>query len=631
MFSFLSKNPIALLVSKSWRYAGQRRPILVIYTLMFIVALSVELIEPYVVGKILNSVQTDVTGGTRTAAQLWHDISTNLCLLFVLKLIFWLIHGPARVIERYNAFFVGAAYKRHLFATVTQLPVQWHRQHHSGESIDKINRATLALRTFLENSFQLIYMVMRLVGPLVVLFFLSPMSGWIGLATAAIAFANIYFWDLKLVQHYFQINRMENLVASAVHDYVTNIASVITLHLEPRVIAEVAKRMFAPLAIFRRNIIGVELKWCITTLLISGMITGVLFIYAHAQISAGHVILGGTFYTLFEYLRRIGQSFFDFASLYGTIVRQAADVQSADTIFAAHEQSEDITADLLPQQWKSISISLLNFRYKDEEKRTHHLENVALELAPGRKIAIVGESGSGKSTLLSLLRGLGEPKTVVVACDGNVLPGKLAHLITHTTLIPQDPEIFADTIRFNITFGLEASEEDILSAVRLACFEPVLSRLPKGLDTNIAEKGVNLSGGEKQRLALARGMFFAKDSDILLLDESTSSVDSINEQTIYKNIFASCANKCIISSVHKLHLLGFFDWIYVFDNGRIVEQGPFSQLHSSGGILDSMWTKYQEAKEEDSSIIIKVRGGAQPNPKWPGLADEAAEAPRNYE
>lgn len=630
MLGFLLKNPIAFLAAKCWRYAGKRRPVLVIYTLMFIASMSVELIEPYVIGKIINSVQTGVNAASISPARLWTDISSNLYLYFFLKLIFWTIHGPARVIERYTAFHVAAAYKKHLFSTVTQLSVQWHRQHHSGESIDKIYRATLALRTFLENSFQVIYMTMRLIGPLAVLFFINPLAGWIGLLTAGVAFANIYLWDLKLYQHYFQINRMENLVASAVHDYITNIASVITLHLEPRVVSEVTKRIFAPLAVFKRNIVSVEIKWFITTMLIAAMMTAVLLAYAHLQISSGHVILGGTFYTLFEYLRRIGQSFFDFAGLYGTIVRQAADVESADTIFAAHVESEGESTDLLPSDWKEISISELNFRYCDERKRSHHLKDVSLRLSPGLKIAVVGESGSGKSTLLSLLRGLDEPQSVTVTCDGTALPGKLAHLITHTTLIPQDPEIFADTIRFNLTFGLDANDEEIMEAVRLACFHPVLSRLPKGLDTNIAEKGVNLSGGEKQRLALARGMFFAKDSDILLLDESTSSVDSVNEQLIYRNIFSSCAGKCIISSVHKLHLLSLFDTIYVFDEGCIVEQGTFEQLQASGGILQAMWKQYQEQTEEQELSITERRGQTvHADGNWPLLKDAAAEAPKS--
>src|SRR5262249_36539029 len=134
-------------------------------------------------------------------------------------------------------------------------------------------------------------------------------------------------------------------------------------------------------------------------------------------------------------------------------------------------------------------------------------------------------------------------------------------------------------------------------AVKAARFEEVLARLPQGLDTNIAEKGINLSGGEKQRLALARGIFFARDSDILLLDEPTSSVDTANERAIYNNVLTRFRDRCLISTVHKLHLLELFDIVYVLDNGKVVEAGTFKQLIEADGKLAHLWRSYQAASQ----------------------------------
>jgi ATP-binding cassette subfamily B protein len=235
--------------------------------------------------------------------------------------------------------------------------------------------------------------------------------------------------------------------------------------------------------------------------------------------------------------------------------------------------------------WRSVAVQHLYFTYSDERQRVHHLEDVAITLEKGKAIALVGESGCGKSTLLNLLRGMQQPDRVKLFCDGAEHPHQLRHLAEITTLLPQDPEIFADTIRFNITFGLDATEQQIDVAIRMARFDPVLARLPDGLETNIAEKGVNLSGGEKQRLALARGIFFAKDSDILLLDEPTSSVDQQNERLIYSEILHRFKEKCIVSSVHKLNLLDLFDEIYVFSDGRVIERGSLNELLMKGGYL----------------------------------------------
>jgi ABC-type multidrug transport system fused ATPase/permease subunit len=395
---------------------------------------------------------------------------------------------------------------------------------------------------------------------------------------------------------------MDNRVASAVHDYVTNIISVITLRLETPVIQEVSRRMTRPLGLFRTNSNIIELKWFLTSMLIATMVVSVMVWYTHTTLGAGKMIMAGTFFTLFEYLRRIGDSFYNFAYIYGSVMKQAADVQSADTLIEAHDKIDvDTEKYNMPPDWKQLAINNLHFTYEDEKHRTHHLEDVSIKLIRGEKVAFVGQSGSGKSTFLNLLRGVQTANDVQVVCDGNIMPGKLAHLSHTTTLMPQDPEIFADTIKFNITFGFDASEEDVMKAVQIARFEPVLTRLPSGLETSIAEKGVNLSGGEKQRLALARGVYFAKSSDVVLLDEPTSSVDTFNERQIYEAVLQPFADKCIVSSIHKLHLLEMFDNIYVFDNGKIVESGTFAELIGSGGKLSEMWRNYQIS---DSIVVV---------------------------
>jgi ABC-type multidrug transport system fused ATPase/permease subunit len=369
---------------------------------------------------------------------------------------------------------------------------------------------------------------------------------------------------------------------------------VISLRLETRTLAEVLRRIFASQKLFVLNSKLNELKWALTSLTVSIMIVVVMLWYVQSNLAAKHLILAGTFFKLFEYLRRIGESFYIFAAYYGVVVRQAADLRGADTINEAYNSLEVVSHDAeLPSGWNEINVSKLNFTYEDEKHRTHHLNDVCVNLKKGNSIAFVGESGSGKSTLLSLLRGLQKPGSVEVRVDGNLMDQGLSHLAHATTLMPQDPEIFADTIRFNITFGMEASDDQVMSALKMARFDTVLARLPQGLETNISEKGVNLSGGEKQRLALARGIFFARESDIILLDEPTSSVDTANERFIYTALLEQFSDRVLISSIHKLHLLELFDYIYVLDNGRVVEHGDFNTLLEQDGALTRMWRNYQ--------------------------------------
>jgi ABC-type multidrug transport system fused ATPase/permease subunit len=155
--------------------------------------------------------------------------------------------------------------------------------------------------------------------------------------------------------------------------------------------------------------------------------------------------------------------------------------------------------------------------------------------------------------------------------------------------MPQEPEIFENTLAYNVTLGLPCREDEIRRVCELAHFTDVLRQLPEGLQTDIKEKGVNLSGGQKQRLALARGILAAKDSQLVLLDEPTSSVDPVTEARIYQNLFKAFAGKAVVSSIHRLHLLEQFDYIYVLDKGTIVDEGSFEQLLAHSELFKKMW------------------------------------------
>ncbi|WP_346929818.1 ATP-binding cassette domain-containing protein, partial [Clostridium sp.] len=276
-----------------------------------------------------------------------------------------------------------------------------------------------------------------------------------------------------------------------------------------------------------------------------------------------------------------------------------ASIKSVDPINSAVEQSYLVKhiekySKILEQNnksifnWKRMLVKELDFKYGDKGSG---LCNVNLDMKHCEKIAVVGSSGSGKSTFLNMLAGLYKPDHVNLIMDGKEY-NDLKVIQDMSLFVPQDSEIFENTIGWNINFGLELDEEKLKRVIKMACLNEVLARMPKGLETDIREKGINLSGGEKQRLALARGLYFAQDKSIMLLDEVTSSVDAINERTIMQNIFDNYKDRCIICSVHRLHLLHMFDKILVMDNGRIIQEGHFSNLVSNEGHFRTLWQKY---------------------------------------
>jgi ABC-type bacteriocin/lantibiotic exporter with double-glycine peptidase domain len=212
-----------------------------------------------------------------------------------------------------------------------------------------------------------------------------------------------------------------------------------------------------------------------------------------------------------------------------------------------------------------------------------------MRIEKGQRIALIGESGSGKSTLLALLRGLFSPQTQSFVKINDSETENFETIANNVTLLPQDPEIFENTILYNITLGLKFNDEEIADACHAAQFDTVVKKLPHGFETNIQEKGVNLSGGQKQRLALARGILAAKSSDLVLLDEPTSSIDPRTERNIYEKLFRAFEGKTVISSLHRLHLLHYFDYVYILKDGCIVDKGTFDELRRYSLVFKELW------------------------------------------
>jgi ATP-binding cassette, subfamily B, bacterial len=582
----------AALLIAGWTYSKGRRGRVLLYVSLFMGANILLLLEPVVIGRLLNTIQE-----IRSLSDPARSLGVLFAAMIGIQVGFWILHGPARVMERTNAFHAKNDFIDHLFRIITSLPVQWHRDHHSGQTINRMRKSGNALNDFLGDGYQIIEMIMRLIGSIIAIFLLFPVAGFIAVGICFIAVGLVFLFDKILLPQYEQINEREHYTASAAHDYMTNIFTVISLRLEDLTRSELWKRMTVYYPLFRRNAAINESKWFLATLIISLMTVAVLAWYAFTMVGSGGVLLAGTVYMLYEYLQKIGSSFYTFAWKYSHTIQQYADLRAVREILDAAPAEK--SGDKLPHDWKRIDISNLRFSYEDKEHHRHHVDDLSVTLERGRKIALVGESGSGKSTLMTLIRGLHVTDNVTVTVDGIPLAQGLRPLSHHVTLIPQDPEIFANTIEYNVSVDTEQSKDELMHDVDTACFTQVLNRLPKGLQTDVSEKGVNLSGGEKQRLALARGIFAARASDIILMDEPTSSVDSLNEMKIHKNIFERFPDRCIVASIHRLHLLPLFDEVYVLDKGKLVEHGRPKDLMHGTGLLAKLWAAYEAQQDAE--------------------------------
>jgi ABC-type bacteriocin/lantibiotic exporter with double-glycine peptidase domain len=400
-------------------------------------------------------------------------------------------------------------------------------------------------------------------------------------------------------------NRVQSRVASKVQDYLTNIRTVISLRLEDRVVDEVAHQLDRLRPITEKASVLQEIKWFVANLLVDVTRALTLFGFVFLTIRAGKRVELGTLFALNEYLIAIGTSFFELTWRWGDLVIKATKLRAIEHIERDYEELVSHAGDAsLPNGWSEVTLRDISFRHSGSTHGGGGVHGVTLTLTKGKSYAIVGGSGSGKSTLLGLLRGLNTATSGSVVCDGVEIGHGLCSVSHVTTLVPQDPEVFADTVMKNVTMGIDAPAERVMAAIEMAGFGDVLRRLPRGLDTNIAEKGVSLSGGEKQRLALARGIFFAFDgeSEIILLDESTSGVDVVKERRIYQAVLKHFTQQVVVATTHKFNLLPLFDEIIVMENGRVIERGTLEELLAQGGTFSTMWSEFAGAQSEFEAV-----------------------------
>ncbi len=579
------KNPYFNLIGKAWQNAAGRRGWFVLAYAMLVVGNAIDMVEPYVIGKAFNAIQE---GGP----QAFRNFLFWLVISAVVPMLFWLFHGPARIIERINAFFIERNFRERIFTAATEMPVKWHKDHHTGDTHDRIEKSARALNEFALSGFQFIETLIIASGSMLMIAVLLPGWGYTIFLLMAVIVTVIWGMDRIIIRIRKEINARQHKVAEAFFDYISNIRTVITLRLQKLITTSYVRRIMASLPAVRRSGYVIELKWFILGVIVAANSALLLGLYVWRGFSLEGTFLIGGLTAFYVYITRFAHAFFSFAWQWSDLVNYSTDVEASAPIFAAHAELKVSEKTLAQKEWRNIELSGVHFSYKNPGEKRSHLSGVSIVLKPGKKIALVGESGSGKSTLLSLIRGLEKPEKAELVVDGNRM-SDLSFLAAITTLIPQDPEIFDSTIEFNITAGIEHEPEEIDEAVRLARFEPVLKRLPQGLKTNIKERGVNLSGGERQRLALARGIFAADESSLLLLDEPTSSVDSRNETAVYKNLFQRFPGKCIVSSVHRLHLLPMFDEIYVMADGKLLERGTYAELKDKpDGALAAMLSGY---------------------------------------
>nr|WP_297356033.1 ABC transporter ATP-binding protein/permease [uncultured Caldimonas sp.] len=281
--------------------------------------------------------------------------------------------------------------------------------------------------------------------------------------------------------------------------------------------------------------------------------------------------------------------------IYRELKQALTDLEKMFTLMEREREIDDAAdASDLTVHEGTVRFEHVSFGYDGNRPILH---DVSFEIPAGRKVAVVGPSGAGKSTLARLLFRFYDVTAGRISIDGQdiraVTQGSLRR---HIGIVPQDTVLFNDTVEYNIAYGRPgATRQEVEAAARAAHIHQFIVSTPKGYDTMVGERGLKLSGGEKQRVAIARTLL--KNPPILIFDEATSALDSANERAIQAELASAARNKTALVIAHRLSTVVDAHEILVMEAGRIIERGTHSQLLAQGGRYAQMWALQQSSSE----------------------------------
>jgi ATP-binding cassette subfamily B protein len=306
--------------------------------------------------------------------------------------------------------------------------------------------------------------------------------------------------------------------------------------------------------------------------------------------------------------------------VYREIKQATVDIETMFAILGRDPEIRD-KPEARPLHVAAGAIRFDNVEFAYEPKRPI-LKGISFEVPAGKTVAIVGPSGAGKSTISRLLFRFYDVTGGRILVDGqDVRDVTQQSLRAAMGVVPQDTVLFNDTIRYNIRYGRwEATDEEVEEAARLAQIDGFIRMSPHGYETEVGERGLKLSGGEKQRVAIARTIL--KGPPILVLDEATSALDSHTEKEIQDALDRVSKNRTTLVIAHRLSTIVAADEIIVLDQGAIVERGTHQQLLTRGGLYASMWNRQREAEAAREKLAQVEDDATAPNRNPPPVADD---------
>jgi ABC-type transport system involved in Fe-S cluster assembly fused permease/ATPase subunit len=483
-----------------------------------------------------------------------------------------------------------------VFARLHRLSLRFHLSRRTGEVTKVVERGSKSINSMIY--FLLFNVAPTVVEMVIVAVIFYTKFGWeMVAATAATVFSYIWLtrtiteWRTKLRA---QMNDLDGLALARAVDSLLNYETVKYFGAEQRERERYgqAMRAYAEAAIKSENSLGLlnVAQATIMNLMMGGAMAFTVWGWSRGELSVGDLVLINSFLMqLFRPLDMLGW-------VYRTIRQGLVDMAAMFRLIDTEVEVRDAPgAPALVVRRPTVAFDEVVFGYDRDREILHGL---SFEVPAGAHVAIVGPSGAGKSTIGRLLFRFYDPWSGRIVIDGqDIREVTQESLRAQIGIVPQDSVLFNDTIGYNIAYGRDGAMQDaVLAAARDAAILPFIERLPQGLETEVGERGLKLSGGEKQRVAIARTLL--KNPPILLLDEATSALDTRTEQDILQTLRRVSEHRTSLAIAHRLSTIAEADTIFVLDQGRLAESGTHAALLRRDGLYADMWNRQLAEREQ---------------------------------
>jgi ATP-binding cassette subfamily B protein len=485
------------------------------------------------------------------------------------------------------------------FRHLHDLSLRFHLERRTGAVTKIVERGTKSIDMML---YFLLFNIAPTVLQLAIVLVLFWVKFGLGLVAATAVMVALYIRYTRMVTDWrtklrVQMNDLDTGAVARAVDSLLNYETVKYFGAEEREAARYGRavRRYADAAVKNET----SLAWLnvgqslITNVMMAGAMGFTIWGWSQGRFSIGDLVVVNTLLAqLFRPLDLLGM-------VYRTIRQGLIDM---DAMFALIDTPAEVVdapgAPALAVTAGHVRFEDVRFGYEGERVI---LKGVDLEVKPGTMTAVVGPSGAGKSTLSRLLFRFYEPQAGRITIDGQDIGAVTqASLRAALGIVPQDTVLFNDTIGYNIGYGKEgATQDEIEAAAKGAAIHDFIASLPEGYQSMVGERGLKLSGGEKQRVAIARTLL--KDPPILILDEATSALDSRTEAAIQETLHDVAARRTAIVIAHRLSTVVDADQIVVLDEGRVAERGTHAQLLRKNGLYADMWARQQSEREEEEA------------------------------